>query len=79
MSVTFRPRKGTLLVSSTGRPVFMSTPVDQFIGTYAFASSTSPVARSIVYAKPLRSKWTSAFRVFPPIGRSTRMFSFTAS
>ena len=79
MSFTFFPCAVALSTLTFGRPVARSTPDDQFIGTNGLASSTSPVARSIVYAKPLRSKCTSTFRVAPFIGRSTRIFSLTAS
>ena len=58
-------RRRLLGDSRSGVRSSRSTPVDQFIGTYGFARSTSPVARSIVYAKPLRSKCTSTLRVRP--------------
>src|SRR5256885_16684556 len=62
-----------------GRPVARSIPVDQFIGTNGSARITSPVARSMGYAKPLRSKGTRALRVCPFIGRAPRKFSFSPS
>ena len=48
MSFTFLPCAVALSTFTVGRPVLRSTPDDQFIGTNGLASSTSPVARSIV-------------------------------
>ena len=64
---------------STGRPVARSIFDAQFTCTYGSARITSPVARSIVYAKPFLSKCTSALRTFPFTVRSTSTISAAAS
>ena len=50
---------------SIGMPVLRSTPFAQFTLTKGSAISNSPVARSSVYEKPLRSKFTSTFLICP--------------
>ena len=56
MFLTSFPCFVVLLVSISGRPVWRLMYLAQFIGTKGWASSTSPVPRSNVYAKPFRSK-----------------------
>ena len=57
----------SLVESSTGRPVARSILFAQFTSTNGSATSTSPVARSSVYAKPFLLNCTSALRVCPLI------------
>src|SRR6185437_10430411 len=62
-----------LFGSSTGRPVERSTDLAQLSAANRAATSTRPVARSSVYAKPFLSKCTSALIGLPWITRSARI------
>src|SRR6266480_1534527 len=78
--VTFpRDAPVSLVESTTGRPVATSTRFAQLTSTNGWATSTSPVARSIVYANPFLSKWTRTFRDRPLTTRSARIISEAAS
>src|SRR5437867_170967 len=64
-----------LLVSSTGRPVDRLMCFAHVTFANGSATSSSPVLRSIVYAKPFLSKCTRTLRSRPPTTRSTRIIS----
>ncbi len=56
---------------SIGLPVLRSTPVAQLTTTNGSAMSSSPVFRSSMYAKPLRSKFARTFLGCPLMVTST--------
>ena len=64
---------------SMGRPVLRSTPFAQFTVTNGSAASSSPVFRSSMYAKPLRSKFASTFLGWPLMLMSTSTISLMPS
>ena len=76
MPVTFpRDAPVVLAVSTTGRPVDRLMRFAHVTFANGSATSSSPVARSSVYAKPFLSKCTSTLRSRPPTTRSTRIIS----